>query len=274
MFLKIRQLLSLYLLLVTFQSCNEYQKALNNEDVKLKYNMAEKYYNSGNFKRANRLFGQIAPRYAGKPQGERVMFFYAHSFFMLEDYNYAGYQFERFIKSYPKSDKVEQAAFLGAKSYYFLSPNYSLDQTDTDKALLKLQNFINANPNSEYLVEANKMAKKLTTKKEKKAFEIAKQYSKLGKFYILDYSLSSVVALNNFLSDYPGSVYREDVLYHKVEATVNLALNSSALKKEKRLKEAKESYRNLKKYYPESKFYKKANILLYKVERELQNYSK
>ena len=274
MFLKIRQLLSLCILAVAFQSCNEYQKVLNNEDVTAKYNMAEKYYNAENFKRANRLFEQIAPKYIGKPQGERVMFFYAHSFFMLEDYNFAGYQFERFIKSYPKSDKAEQAAFLGAKSYYFLSPNYSLDQTDTDKALLKLQNFINANQNSEYLAEANKMAKKLTTKKERKAFEIARQYSKLGKFYILDYSLSAVAALNNFLSDYPGSIYREDVLYYKVEATVNLALNSSLLKKKERLKKAKEAYINLKKYYPESKFDKKANNLLYKVEKESQNYSK
>ena len=269
-----RQLLSLCLLAVTFQSCNEYQKLLNNENVKAKYDMAEKYYKAKDFKRANRLFDQIAPMYVGKPQGERVMFFYAHSFFMIKDYNYAAYQFERFIKSYPKSDKVEQSAFLGAKSYYFLSPDYSLDQADTDKALLKLQNFINANPNSEYMAEANKMAKELTTKKERKAFEIAKQYSKLGKFYILDYSLSAVVALDNFLSDYPGSVYRKDVLYHKVEATVNLALNSSMLKKKERLKEAKEAYRNFKKYYPESKFDKKADNLLDKVEKELHNYSK
>ena len=80
----------------------------------------------------------------------------------------AGYQFERFVKSYPKSDKITEATFFSAKSYYELSPRYSLDQADTDKALIKLQNFINANTESKFYEEANAMAKELTTKKERK----------------------------------------------------------------------------------------------------------
>jgi outer membrane protein assembly factor BamD len=36
-----------------------------------------------------------------------------------------------------------------------LSPIYSLDQTDTYKAIDKLQAFIDTYPNSEYLSEAN-----------------------------------------------------------------------------------------------------------------------
>jgi outer membrane protein assembly factor BamD len=35
--------------------------------------------------------------------------------------------------------KVQEAAYLGAKSYSMLSPVYSLDQTDTFKAIDKLQ---------------------------------------------------------------------------------------------------------------------------------------
>ena len=171
MFFKIRQLFFLVVAVFVLSSCSEYQKVLKNEDVKAKYDMAEKYYEEGDYKRANRLFEQIAPKYVGKPQGERVMFFLANTYFEREDYNMAGYQFERFVKSYPKSDKLAEATFLGAKSYYELSPKYSLDQTDTDKALLKLQNFINAYSESEYFAEANAMAKELTTKKERKAYK-------------------------------------------------------------------------------------------------------
>ncbi len=268
-----RQLFFLLLLAVVLHSCSEYQKALKNEEVKPKYDLAEKMYNEGDYKRANRLFEQIVPKYVGKPQGERVMFFYADSYFKIKDYNFAGYQFERFLKSYPKSDKVQEAAFLGAKSYYMLSPKYSLDQTDTDKALQKLQIFINTYPNSEYLEEANKMAKELTTKKEKKDIEIAKQFNKLGQF---DYPLlvSAIAALDNFLSDHPGSVHREDALYYKVEATTNLALNSTENKKPERLQNAKAAYNNLKKYFPETQYKDKADNLLGKIEKELQNNSK
>ena len=252
-------------------SCNEYQKALKSDETKVKYDMAQQLYDAGDFKRANRLYQQIAPKYVGRPQGERVMYFLANSYFEIEDYNFAGYQFERFIKSYPKSDRADDAAFLGATSYYHLSPRYSLDQTDTDKALNKLQGFINAYPDSEYLAEANAMAKELTTKKEKKAFEIAKQFTKLGKSYTLDYNISAIAALDNFISDHPGSAYREDALFLKIEASTNLALNSTPQRKKERLENVKEAYDALFRYYPETKYEKDAGNLIARVDKELRS---
>jgi len=267
-----RRILPFLSLVVLLTSCSEYQKVLKNTDVKPKYDMAQKFYDAEDYKRALRLFEQIAPKYVGKPQGERVMFFLADSYFNRDDYNMAGYQFERFIKSYPKSDKVAEAAFSRAKSYFELSPNYSLDQTDTDKALVKLQAFINTYPDSEFFDEANDMAKQLTTKKELKAFEIGKQFNKLGEFNF-DVLRSAVAALDNFVSDYPGSIYREEALYLKLEASTNMALNSYESIKQERLKNAKDAYQVLKKQYPETKFTKKADNLLEKIEKELQNSS-
>lgn len=269
-----RQLLSILFFLVILSSCSEYQKVLKNDDVKAKYDMAENFYNEGEYKKANKLFEQIAPKYVGKPQGERVMFFFADSYFKNNDFYLSGYQFERFVKSYPKSDKAQEATFLGAKSYYELSPKYSLDQTDTNKALIKLQNFINTYPDSEYLVEANTMAKELTTKKEKKAFEIGKQFAKLGEFYTLNYNVSAIAALDNFISDYPGSIYREDALYQIIKASTHLALNSTESKKQERLQDAQEAHSNLRKYFPETKYQKQVDNLMGKIERQIQNYSK
>jgi outer membrane protein assembly factor BamD len=76
---------------------------------------------------------------------------FSQSYYKTEQYYLAGYQFESFVSSYPKSEKLEEAAYLGAKSYSMLSPVYSLDQTDTTKALDKLQTFIDSYPNSAYL---------------------------------------------------------------------------------------------------------------------------
>ncbi|MEH6682081.1 MAG: outer membrane protein assembly factor BamD [Sediminicola sp.] len=268
-----RQLPYLLILVFILASCSEYQKVLKNEDVKAKYDLAEKFYNEGDYKRANRLFEQIAPKYVGKPQGERVMFFFADSYFKIGDYNLAGYQFERFLKSYPKSDKLQEAAFLGAKSYYELSPIYSVDQTDTDKALSKLQVFINTYPDSEYFDSANKMAKELSTKKEKKAIEIVAQYNKLSGF---DFSFltPAITGADNFLSDYPGSEFREDALFYKFNATTHMALNSFDNKKGERLKEARAAHVALIKYYPETKYAGKVADLLQQIEKESQNFSK
>lgn len=271
MFFKLRRIIPALALALVLGSCNEYQKALKNTDVKPKYDMAQKYYEAEDYKRALRLFEQIAPKYVGKPQGERVMFFLADCYFKKENFNMAGYQFERFIKSYPKSDKVAEAAFRGAKSYYELSPEHSLDQTDTDKALAKLQGFINMYPDSEFFTEANAMAKELTTKKERKAFEIAKQFNKLGEFNY-DILRSAVASLDNFVADFPGSQYKEEALYLKVESTTNMAMNSSEHIKKERLENAKNAYNVLKKQFPETQFAKKADNLLKKIEKELSNY--
>jgi len=273
MFFRTKYLFILLIATFVLNSCGEYQKVLKKPNTKAKYELAEKLYDEGDFKKANRLLEQIAPGYVGKPQGERVMFFFANSYFEIKDYNFAGYQFERFLKSYPKSDKASEAAFLGAKSYYMLSPKFSVDQTDTDKALTKLQLFINLYPESEYFAEANIMAKELTTKKERKAFEVAKQFTKLGKSYILDYSVSAIASLDNFISDHPGSIYYEDALYLKIEATTNLALNSTENRKKERLDDARMAYNNLFKYFPETKYKEVANDLIEKVDEQLNNFS-
>ncbi len=272
MFFKMKRFFLFLALAFVLQSCSEYQKVLKNEDVKAKYDMSEKYYEEGDYKRANRLLEQIAPKYVGKPQGERVMFFLANSYFELGDYNTAGYQFERFLKSYPKSDKSTESAFLGAKSYYELSPRYSLDQTDTDKALLKLQNFINAYSESEFFAEANAMAKELTTKKERKAYEILKQYNKLGEFNY-DMLKSAVAASDNFASDFPGSTYREDALFVKAEALTHMAMNSFESLQKSRMESAKEAIMAFKKQYPNSKFEKEIATLMDKIESGLQQFS-
>jgi len=137
---------------------------------------------------------------------------------------------------------------------------------------VKLQAFINTYPDSEFFAEANDMAKQLTTKKERKAFEIGKQFNKLGEFNY-DVLRSAVASLDNFVSDYPGSIYREEALYLKLEASTNMALNSFESLKQERLDNAKEAYNVLKKQYPETKFAKKADNLLEKIEKELQNSS-
>jgi len=266
-----RRFIPLLVLVLILGSCSEYQQVLKKVDVKAKYDLAQKYYEAKDYKRALRLFEQIAPKYVGKPQGERVMFFLADSYYQKENYNMAGYQFERFIKSYPKSDKVDEAAYRGAKSYFELSPSHSLDQTDTDKALTKLQGFINNYPDSEFFADANAMAKELTTKKERKAFEIAKQFNKLGEFNY-DILRSAVASLDNFITDFPGSIYREEAFYLKVESTTNLAINSFETLKKERLDNAKNAYNVLKKQYPETQFAKKADNLLKKIEKELSNY--
>ncbi len=140
-----------------FTSCSPFQKVYRGDDLGQKFALADSLYKMGKYKKGLKLMEQIVPAYRGKPQAERLMFIYSNTFYNMEDYYLAGYQFERFESSYPKSDSVEVAAYKSAKSYAQLSPRFSLDQKDTDKALAKLQAYIDKYPNSEYRTEANEM---------------------------------------------------------------------------------------------------------------------
>ena len=255
-------------LVVLFSSCSEYQKALKSDDVAIKFTAAEKQYNKGKYNKAIRIFEQVAPAFKGKPQAEKLFYMFAQSYYKTKQYYLAGYQFESFASSYPKSEKHEEASFLGAKSYSMLSPVYSLDQKDTDKSIDKLQNFIDKYPDSSYMVEANSIMKVLKTKLEKKSYEIAKQYNATSDFK------SAIIALDNFISDFPGTAYKEDALYYKFDSAYNLAINSINAKMEERLKNAKNAYSNLVKFNASSKYKSKADEMLAKIETDLQQFSK
>lgn len=234
--------------IVLLSGCSEYQKVLKDSDVKKKYDMAEKLYEEGDYKRAIRIYEQIVPQYVGKPQGERLQYFYANAYYQSEDYYLAAYQFERFTKSYPRSDKAEEAAFMGAKSQFLTSPRYSLDQGETQKAIDRIQVFINTYSESEFLAEANEMMETLRAKLEKKSFEIAKQYNRIS-----DYN-AAITSFEIFFENFPGSIYKEDALFYDYLARYNLAVNSVYSRKEERIESAREAYSALKSEYPESKY--------------------
>ncbi|SDS84872.1 Beta-barrel assembly machine subunit BamD [Gillisia sp. Hel1_33_143] len=264
-------LLSVFLMLV---SCGEYQKVLKNEDVGAKYTLAEKLYNEGKaenskakFRKSLRLLDQIVPQYRGKPQGEKVTFIYADTYYELDDNYNAGYQFERFTQSYPNSEKIDEAAFKSAKSYYFLSPRYDLDQTETVKAVEELQKYIDMHPEGAYIAEANTLVADLRVKLEKKAFEIAKQYHHTTNYK------SSIVAFNNFITDYPGSPFKEAAYYYRFDSAYELAINSYQYLMKERLETAGGYYKSYNKYYPEgSEYYEQIQVSNQDLESRLQNF--
>ncbi len=267
---------SILVLACVLSSCSEYQKVLKSEDIGLKFKVGDSLFQEGKYDKANRIFAQIVPKYKGKPQAQKLMYLYSKSFYETKDYYVSGYQFERFVASYPKSEKKEEAAFLSAKSYYMLSPRYTKDQKETRDAIEKLQEFINLYPNSQYVSEANTLIKELDFKLEKKAFEIAKQYD-----HISDYK-ASIKSFDNFIFEFPGSSLREDALFYRLDAAFKLAVNSLELKRtangvvklrQTRLAQAKEYFNVFKKAYSNSKYLAEAEDMAETIDKELETYS-
>jgi outer membrane protein assembly factor BamD len=258
---KIKNLAYLLIFSLVLFSCGEYQKVLNKGTSEEQYKMATKMYEVNNYSKAIRLFEKIKPAYRGKPQMERIQFMEAQSNFNEKNYSISGYYFDRFAKNYPKSSKKEEASFLSAYSYKLASPSFSLDPTDTNKALNSFQSFINEYPDSDKLDEANKHYKELRYKLQKKYFEIAKTYYRTADYDLRNYK-AAIQAFDNLLSDYLGSEFKEEALYFRLKAAHDFVLKSTFRRKPVRIKDAKEAYEKLIRNYPESKFMEDANRML------------
>ncbi len=254
-------------LLIFLFSCNEYQNLLKSDNNSEKFREAENFYNSGDFKRANRLFEDVLPFYRGKPQAERLIFFHANSYYNLKMYYLSAAQFENFIKSYPKSEKLEEAIFMTAKCYYMLSPIHSLDQKDTNTSIEKLQIFIYNYHSSIYVQEANNLSSELQEKLEKKEFEISKQY-----YTIRDYK-AAIRSVDNFIGEFAGTKYREEAMYYKFLSSYEIAINSIQSKKMERLKDLKQLHSSIIKYYPETIFLEQLSSIMLIVEKEINTFA-
>ena len=262
---KIQSLILATVLLLS--SCGPYQKALKSEDIKLKYDLAESYYNEGDYRRAKGLFEQLKPLYRGKPQSERITYFYANCLLNTRSYITAAYEFESFTKAFPRSDKLEEAYYLIAFAYSEISPKYSLDQKDTEEALNKLQEYINRYPESERLEEVNIIVEELLRKLERKSFENAKQF-----YTIRDYK-ASIKAIDNFIGDFPGTPFREEAMYIQFRAASILAINSVFSKKQERLNSALSYFDDFVRAYPESKFLDESISLINDIEKEITTFA-
>ncbi len=260
-----KKLIIILLAFAFFSSCSEYQKVYNGKDVEAKYKMAWKMFEQGKYRKADELFNQVDKYYKFKPQYQRLLFAHAMSLYNMKQYLSAGELFRKFTRLFPESSKAEEADFYIVKSYFNLSPKYSVDQAYTERGIQEIQQFFKKYPYSKYKKEVNEMNAELTHKIEKKYLEISKQYYNLG------YYKSAIVSFNNFLIDYPGSIYKPEALFYRYKASADLAINSVESKKEDRLMKAIGYFKNFEKTYKDSPFYKEAQKIYEKLEAELKN---
>ena len=155
----------------------------------------------------------------------------------------ASYKFKQFTLTYPFSKHNEELLYMAAYCYYLESPKYSLDKTNTLKAIQELQTFIDKYPESEKVEKCNSLIDDLTLKVHKKVYSIAKLY-----YDIEDYN-AAITALNNVLTDYPTIDNQSEIQFLILDANYKLALNSVTSKKIERLNNTIASYRYFVKNY-------------------------
>jgi outer membrane protein assembly factor BamD len=217
--------------------------------------MALKYYEDGNYVKAYPLLEELSTLFRGTDKAEKIYFYFAYCNYYMEDYELAAFHFKNFVKNYPASIHAEEALYLNSYTYYITSPDPSLDQSNTVKAINELQQFINKYPASERVSDATVYIDKLRYKLETKAYQNSLQYYRTQSYK------SAIVSAENAIKEFPSSPYNEELLFISLKSSYLYAINSVESKKQTRLKETIEHYKNFIEQYPNSSHRKEADAI-------------
>ena len=248
----------LFISLLLFASCGEYQKLLKSTDPELKYTKAVEYFEKGDFMRAGTLFDEISTYYKGTDRSETVLNYLAKSFMGQKDYTTASEYYRTYVKTYPKGKYITEAKFMIGYCFYLDSPDARLDQDATVKGIAALQEFIDLFPESDKVQEAVKLIDELTNKLAYKEYLNAKLYFNLGNYLGNNYE-SAVITAQNALKKYPTNNYREQLALIILDAKYQQAVQSVEEKKADRYRSTIDEYYNFINEYPDGKFRKQAD---------------
>jgi outer membrane protein assembly factor BamD len=135
---------------------------------------------------------------------------------------------------------------------YKYSPKYSLDPTNTIKAMEALQSFANMHPESKYVTEANGYVQQCRDKLEMKAASAAKLYYNIGQYK------AASVAYKSVMRDYPESSKMDQYQYMEVRSLYYYAHESVKDKQEERYANMITAYHDLVDEYPKSSYLRDA----------------
>lgn len=257
-------LLSFISSLLFVASCSDYQKVLKGADYSRKYEVALKLYNKKDYQRAYPLFEELVSVTRATSKAEDVYYYFAWCDYYLDDLVSASYHFDQFAEMFPSSPKAEETAYMSAYCYYRGSPEYSLDQTNSLKAIEHLQLFINKYPTSSRITECNDLIDKLRAKLEKKSFESAMLFYQTN-----DYK-AAIVAFNNTLKEFPMTPNRELILFTILKCNFKLAENSVESKKIERYKNTLDAYSSFISKFATSKYAKEAEVIFKKASERMK----
>ena len=244
-------------------SCSRLTKILRNPDIDEKYKAAINFYDNEDYYRAGLVFEDLLPNMMGRKEAEFVQFYYAYCHYHQRQYDLAAYYFKQFYDTYRRSEFAEEALYMHAYSNYKGTPDYNLDQSNTNTAVESMQDFLNIYPTSSYVEEGTRIIDELREKLELKAYNIAKQYQKLRRYK------AAVIAYENFQNDFPDSDLKEEISFKRVEAQYELSKLSIQSLKEERYQKTLEYYYYLLDRFPESEYIEDAQSIFKNTQREL-----
>jgi len=273
-FYKMRRTASIVSVLVlgisVLTGCSGYNKILKASDYNTKYSLAKAYFMEGHYTTCSSMLEECVAYQRGTSKAEESMFLLATCYYNMDDFLSASQYYMACYRSFPNSTYSEDCLFRSGKSLFLDTPDPRLDATSTSNAILQLQRFVEAYPNSKYRHEAENMIYTMNDRLVEKELRTADLYYNMGNFLGNNYR-SCILVAQNALRDFPYTKYREDLSILVLKAKFQMAQESVLSKRDDRYRDAIDEYYAFKNEFPESSFMKEADKIYRTSTKNLGN---
>jgi outer membrane protein assembly factor BamD len=227
---------------------SEFEKVRLSNDPEKTLAAGHKYFENGEYLRAQTLYDLVLSQFRGRPESELLFFRYAYTYYHLRQYTLAAHYFGTFSNTFGYSDYREEADYMAAYSNYQLSPSFRLEQSQTLLAIEGFQNFINRYPFSPRVAECNRLIDVMRAKLEEKAFANAELYYDIGEYE------AAIQSYENMLRDFPDTDRVEVVRFKIVNSAYLFAQKSVYEKRKERYELAIQKYMDFTRKFPDSEY--------------------
>lgn len=234
------------------------------EGPKKAYENGMDEYEEGDYKKAITYFESVFNYGRGNEWAPEAQFQLAMTKRKQEKHLVAANEFKRFTRLYRNHPKRVEAEFEQAQSYYLRSPRYTLDQSDTKKAIELFQLFISRHPDHDRVSEAKEKIDELRAKLAHKQYDAGRLYERR------DMWRAATESYRSLFDQYPDTPWADDALLGALRSYVRFADRSVEQKQAERYQKALDQYAQLQQLFPNSSLLEKAESLQKKAKQRLE----
>ena len=156
---------------------------LRDTDYDLEFEKGKTALSKKKFVKAQTHFNSVVIGASHTELGDDALFFLGEShFYAKKEELLAIAEYDRLIRRMPFSPYVERARYRICETYVRMSPKYFRDQTYSEKALEKLQEYIDDYPSSDNRLKAQEEILVLREKLSNKAYNSGLLYMKMEEY--------------------------------------------------------------------------------------------
>jgi len=164
--------------LLFFSCTNNKKPEMTSPDEE--FDQAIKCFEEGDYKKTINYLRYFFNRYPGSHWIDDAQFYFAESYYLLNNHMEAMNEFHFLLNNFPNSNFSEKALLRKAQCLEKMAPIAQRDQTLTQEALDTYEEFIKKYPYSKHLEEAKKSKRVAEEKENQKFLEIGETYIKMG----------------------------------------------------------------------------------------------